>query len=46
MKEKMSITVDSSKIKVIEDLVERGVFRNKSHAIENALNKMLEEEDE
>jgi Arc/MetJ-type ribon-helix-helix transcriptional regulator len=41
MKEKMSITVDSEKIEIIESLVEKGVFRNKSHAIESALDKML-----
>ena len=42
MKQKMSISVDESKVKMIEELVQKGVFRNKSHAIELALIKMLE----
>ena len=41
MKQKMSITVDSGKIKIIENLVEKGMFRNKSHAVESALDSML-----
>lgn len=42
MKQKMSISVEDSKIKLIENLVGKGVFRNKSHAIESALDKMFE----
>ena len=41
MKQKMSISVEDSKIKLIERLVSEGVFRNKSHAVENALDNML-----
>ena len=46
MKRKMSITVDEGAIDLIENLVSKGVFRNKSHAIEQALDKMFKEEEE
>ena len=37
MKTKLSISMDIEKIALIEQLVEEGTFRNKSHAIEYAL---------
>lgn len=43
MKQKMSITIEQDKIKLIEKLVEKGIFRNKSHALEIGIDKMLNE---
>jgi len=43
MKKKISISIDENSIEKIEDLVETGNFRNKSHVIEFALNKFIEE---
>ena len=43
MKKKLSITVEQDKIEKIELAVASGLFRNKSHVIESALNKFLEE---
>lgn len=44
MKQKLSITIDEKKIKLIEDLLKKEKFRSKSHVIEYSLNKFLEEE--
>lgn len=41
MKQKMSISIDEEKIKIIEKLVEQGRFRNKSHALEQGLDTLL-----
>ena len=46
MKQKISISIDEETIKHIEKFVEKGTFRNKSHAVEFAVNKVLEGEDE
>mgnify|MGYP001613682521 CR=1 FL=1 len=43
MKLKMSISIDEAKIKIIEDYVKDGVFRNKSHALEQALDSFLKD---
>lgn len=43
MKQKMSITVEEDKIKQIEELIEQGVYRNKSHALESGIDKILKE---
>jgi Arc/MetJ-type ribon-helix-helix transcriptional regulator len=41
MKQKISITIEDEKIKIVEKLVEQGIFRNKSHALESGLNNLL-----
>ncbi len=42
MKQKISITIDEEKIKEIEQILTKGLFRNKSHVIEFSLIKFLE----
>lgn len=44
MKQKLSITIEDKTVKQIEDLVKTGRFRNKSHAFEYSVNKILREE--
>jgi len=41
MKTKLSVSMDIEKVALIEELIEEGTFRNKSHAIEFALNSYL-----
>ena len=43
MKQKLSITIDKDKIKIIEKMLKQSRFRSKSHVIEYSLNKFLEE---
>lgn len=43
MKEKVSITIDEEKVRIIEGMLKDGVFRNKSHILEYSLNKLLKE---
>ncbi len=43
MKVKLSISLDEETIQKIEEQIEKGIFRNKSHAVEFALNKLKEE---
>jgi Arc/MetJ-type ribon-helix-helix transcriptional regulator len=43
MKQKLSITIDEEKVKSIEMILEEGIFRNRSHVLEYALNKFLKE---
>ena len=43
MKKKISISISENKIKLIESLVEEGKFRNKSHALETGLDKVINE---
>ena len=45
MKQKLSITVEEEAIKRIESYVSEGSFRNKSHVIEFALNKLIKEKE-
>jgi Arc/MetJ-type ribon-helix-helix transcriptional regulator len=42
MKNKLSISVEEAMIKKIDGFVEEGIFRNKSHCIEFALGKLME----
>lgn len=44
MKQKISRTIEEERIKEIEDVLQKGFFRNKSHIIEFALTKFLEGE--
>jgi len=46
MKKKISISIDEDSVDKLEEYVENGVFRNKSHVIEFALNKFMKEEDD
>lgn len=41
MKQKMSISIDEDKIKILNEYVNKGIFRNKSHAIEKGLDILL-----
>jgi len=43
MKQKLSISIDEEKIKIIENLLKEGLFRSKSHILEYSLNKFLKE---
>ncbi len=42
MKERISATVEPSTIKIIEELVKKGVYRNQSHVIEVAITHLKE----
>lgn len=44
MKERLSATVDEKTIKLIEAILKKKKYRNKSHFIENAIEKFAEEE--
>ena len=44
MKTKLSITVDEETLIELEEQLNSGRFRNKSHLIEYAVKKLLEEE--
>jgi len=44
MKTKISVTIDEQKIKLIDEILKKGLFRNKSHIVEYSLNKFLKEE--
>jgi len=43
MKQKISISIDEEKIKLVEKLLNDGKFRNKSHVIEYSLDQLLKE---
>lgn len=43
MKQKISVTIDKDKIKLIEEMLKEGLFRSKSHILEYSLNKFLKE---
>lgn len=44
MKTKLSVTIETGTIRLLEDLIKDGRFRNKSHVIEYSLNKLLKEQ--
>ena len=44
MKQKLSITMDEEAVQDILKAIETGRFRNKSHFVEFAVKKLLEEE--
>lgn len=46
MKKKLSITIEEETIAKLEDFVRDGTFRNKSHLVEFALNKLMNEDKE
>lgn len=41
MKKKLSITVEESLISKLDNAIKSGIFRNKSHVVEFALNNLL-----
>jgi len=43
MKKKISISIDEEAVSRLDEYVENGQFRNKSHVIEFALNKFMNE---
>jgi len=43
MKQKISITIDEQAVKIIEDILNDGRFRNRSHVIEYSLRKFFNE---
>ena len=43
MKQKLSITIDEKNDKLLEKLLNEGEFRNKSHIVEFAIVRLLEE---
>ncbi len=43
MKKRLSITIDEKKVDLINEILKEGLFRNKSHILEYALVKFLEE---
>ena len=45
MKKKMSISIEENTVTQIETKVARGIFRNKSHLVEFAVNELLKKED-
>lgn len=44
MKSRISATVDEEKIKLIDSILKKGKYRNKSHVIERALELLAKEE--
>lgn len=42
MKSKISVTIDNNLIDVIENMLDDGRFRNRSHIIEYSLKKFVE----
>ncbi|MBI4158796.1 hypothetical protein HY500_00885 [Candidatus Woesearchaeota archaeon] len=42
MKTKISISIEEETLKKIEEVLEEGIFRNKSHVIEYSIKKFLE----
>ena len=45
MKERISATVEKETIDIIENLLKKGKYRNKSHAIEKAIELLNKEEE-
>ena len=44
MKQKISISIEEEKVKELDELLKKSKFRNKSHIMEIALEKLLEDE--
>jgi Arc/MetJ-type ribon-helix-helix transcriptional regulator len=43
MKHRVSISVDESTIHKVRESIRNGIYRNKSHAFESAINKVIGE---
>lgn len=46
MKLKISVSMEENTIKKVDNILNRGIFRNKSHVIEYSVKKFLEENGE
>ena len=46
MKKRISATIDERTEKILDSMLKDGKYRNKSHAIEKAIELLKEEEDE
>ena len=44
MKKRLSATVDEQTLKLVNSLLKKGNYRNKSHVIEKAIKKLFEVE--
>ncbi|MBS3076320.1 hypothetical protein J4481_01095 [Candidatus Pacearchaeota archaeon] len=44
MKTKLSISIDEEKVTILDEMLKNHKFRNKSHLIEVAIGKLLEQE--
>jgi Arc/MetJ-type ribon-helix-helix transcriptional regulator len=44
MKERASFTFDKETIKILDELIQSGEFRNRSHAVEHAIKILVDEE--
>ena len=43
MKHRLSISVDEETVIKVRESIRKGIYRNKSHAFESAINKVIEE---
>lgn len=43
MKQKLSVSLDENLLKLIDELVDTGKFRNKSHVVEFSVNKIVKD---
>jgi len=43
---RISATVDESIEKILKDMIKDGTYRNKSHVVETAIKKMMEDKDD
>lgn len=46
MKQKLSVTIDEEKIKLLKKLLKEDKFKSKSHVVEYMLNKFLKDEND
>ena len=44
MKEKLSVTVDEKTLQLVDEAIDGGNFRNRSHVVEFGLHKLLKED--
>tara|TARA_Y100000034_G_scaffold134047_1_gene201406 strand:+ start:359 stop:502 length:144 start_codon:yes stop_codon:yes gene_type:complete len=45
MKKKISVSIEEKTIEKLNDCVSEGTFRNKSHVVEFAINKLIKEKE-
>jgi len=43
MKQKLSITIDEENVRQMEKMIQEGAFRNKSHIVEFAIARLINE---
>jgi Arc/MetJ-type ribon-helix-helix transcriptional regulator len=46
MKQKVSLTIGENNLVRVDEILKKGLFRNKSHVMEYALIKFLEEQED